>query len=231
MKKALAIILCVALIAAIGVACSKGGTDEEPTTNNQTVTEEPTTDNQQTAVGGWQRAASPEITKDFKKVFDKAVANLDGAQYEPVAYVASQVVAGKNHCVLCTQQVSAPGAETYYALVYIYEDLEGNAEVTDVKTSTVTANYVADLDGGWAASESLKVTEDAKRAMEKASETLAGATHDPIAIIATQVVAGTNYLMLCESTPTVPNAESYYSLVTVYADLDGYASITDTYEF
>lgn len=56
--------------------------------------------------------------------------------YEPVAYLGSQVVAGLNHCYLCRPTVVYPDAQPSWKLVYVYEPLEGPAEI----------NLIADLD-------------------------------------------------------------------------------------
>ena len=83
-------------------------------------------------VGGWNIAENNAVTEEQKAVFDKAVEKLLGVSYEPVAYLGSQVVAGQNNCFLCKATVIYPDAKPTYALVYIYQDLQGNAEVTNV---------------------------------------------------------------------------------------------------
>ena len=83
-------------------------------------------------MGGWNVPESNEITEEQKAIFDKAVEKLLGVNYEPVAYLASQVVAGMNHCFLCKATVVAPDAVPAFKLVYIYEDLEGNATVSSI---------------------------------------------------------------------------------------------------
>ena len=71
---------------------------------------------------------------------------------------------------------------------------------------------------------------DAQAAFDKAVDGLAGAEYVPVALMSTQVVAGTNYCILCQITPVVPNATSTWALVYIYADLDGNAEITNVYE-
>lgn len=89
---------------------------------------------QQAAVtGGWQAAESTAVTESQKALFEKATEKLLGVKYEPVAYLASQVVSGKNHCFLAKATVVRPGAEPRYALVYIYEDLQNNLEILNIK--------------------------------------------------------------------------------------------------
>lgn len=82
--------------------------------------------------GGWTPAESTELTGGRTAVFDKGMEKLVGVHYEPLAYLASQVVAGTNHCFLCRATVVYPGAQPYYALVYLYEDLAGNVSVLNI---------------------------------------------------------------------------------------------------
>ena len=220
MKKTLSIIICIALIAGSILAFTACGKKDKENTEGGEI------------VGGWAKADSAVITEDFQKVFDKALAELDGVDYVPVAYLSSQVVAGTNHRVLCKATPVVPDAKTTYAIMTIYEDLEGNAEITEIIPSDAEAqNAEGNVAGGWTETETPELTDEAKKALEKACETLTGAEYAPVALLATQVVAGTNYRILCECKPVVPNAESSYVLVTVYADLQGNAEITDTVEF
>ena len=227
MKKIIALLICLALIAGSVIAfsaCSKQNKKNENTNTSETQNDE--------IVGGWTKAESPVITDDFKKIFAKATAELDGVNYVPVAYLASQVVAGTNHCVLCKATPVVPDGKTTYSIVYIYEDLEGNAEITDITASDADAQSAeGDVVGGWTETESPEMTNEAKKALDKACETLTGAVYTPVALLATQVVSGTNYRIICESTPSIPSPESSYVIVTVYADLDGNAEITETTEF
>lgn len=84
------------------------------------------------SLGGYSYAANPEITADIQKIVDKAAAKRLGAEYTPIAYLGSQVVSGKNHAILCkTTPVTAdPNAASSLVIVTIYEDLQGNCEIT-----------------------------------------------------------------------------------------------------
>ncbi len=226
MKKVLSMVLCLLLIAASVIVYTAGSEQNRENVNTGDI------ENGSEIVGGWTTAGSPVVTGDFKKVFDKAVSQLVGVDYTPVAYLASQVVTGTNHCVLCKATPVVPDAKTAYVIVYIYEDLDGNAEVTEIVSRNADA-YIAegDIDGGWSETESPEMTDEAKTALDKACETLTGAEYTPVALLATQVVAGTNYRIICESRPSAPFPECGYVIVTVYADLSGNAEITDTIEF
>lgn len=233
MKKALSIILCISILAAGAVilaSCGKLDGSSENTSASETPIESET--EEAGFVGGFARTESPVITDEFKAVFDKAAAGLDGIDYTPVAYLASQIVAGKNHCVLCKASPVVPDAKTTYSIVYIYEDLQGNADIIEAKGSDAEApDPEKGLMGGWAEPETPEMTDDARKALEKACETLTGAEYTPVALLGTQIVAGKNYRILCESKPSIPSLDSSYVIVTVYADLQGNAQITDTVEF
>lgn len=83
-------------------------------------------------VGGWTVNAEnvAEIPQDVQDALSKAAEELIGCAYEPVALLASQVVAGTNYCLLCRLTPVAPDAESSFALVYLYVDLENNASIT-----------------------------------------------------------------------------------------------------
>ena len=87
-------------------------------------------------MGGWTEPESPEMTEEAQAAFEKAMEKLLGVNYVPVALVENQVVSGMNYCILCESTVVYPGAETSYALVYIYQDTEGNAEITEIISLT-----------------------------------------------------------------------------------------------
>ena len=54
--------------------------------------------------------------------------------------------------------------------------------------------------GGWTVAENAEVTADHKKIVEDAASQIEGFSYEPVRLIATQVVAGTNYCFLCKST-------------------------------
>lgn len=88
--------------------------------------------------GGWTPAADPAITDKVRELLNKGLEGLVGVNYVPVAYLGSQVVSGTNHAILCQATVVYPGANPYFVIVYLYEDLKGN----------VTLMNIADFDVG-----------------------------------------------------------------------------------
>ena len=86
--------------------------------------------------GGFTETESCEITPEIKEAFEAAVAGLTGADYEPVACLGTQVVAGKNYRLLCRSKLAAPGAETGYAIVKLYVGVDGSREILDITDFT-----------------------------------------------------------------------------------------------
>lgn len=84
--------------------------------------------------GGWQNVPCEAATlpEEAQTAFDKALESLDGAVYTPVALLGTQVVAGTNYCILCQITPVVPDPAPTWALVYIYADLQGNAEIMNV---------------------------------------------------------------------------------------------------
>ena len=181
-------------------------------------------------VGGWKATDSPRMTDEAAAAFKKAMEGLTGVGYEPLACLATQLVSGTNYAVFCRAQVVYPDAKPYYAMVYVYEDLQGNAEL--LKIVSLTPNGVVDenagaagmLLGGWSVAEEQK---PGLEAFEKASQNLLGVGYTPVYVLSSQVVAGTNYCVLCRAEVVAPGAEPYYTLATVYQDLSGNVEITE----
>lgn len=86
-------------------------------------------------LGGWiSNTENPaEIPQEVLDAFSKAVEGLTGCVYEPVALLASQVVSGMNYCLLCRLTVVYPDAQPTYALVYVYQNIEGVCELARVE--------------------------------------------------------------------------------------------------
>ena len=79
------------------------------------------------------------MTEENKAIFDKGMEKLVGVQYEPVAYLGSQLVAGMNHCFLCKATVVYPNAVPTWKLVYLYEDLKGEVSVLNIADLDIAA--------------------------------------------------------------------------------------------
>ena len=237
MKKLTAVLLSLSLLFAFASCGSPKQTADEPSASEAVQDTEPSdaaeadnADRDDRMVGGWERAETPVVTDEVRTLLEKAAAEQDGMTYTPVADVASQIVAGRNYSVLCKVAPVVPDAVSKYALVTVYADLEGNAGITQVRESEVEAGRPG-LMGGWSEPETPEVTEAAQNALRKATATLTGASYTPVALLSTQVVAGTNYRLLCVVSGVVPDAEEEFMIVQVYEDLQGGAEVTDVFAF
>lgn len=74
-----------------------------------------------------------EIKEDEKVLFGKCLSNLLGVGRVPLA-VATQVVKGVNYAFLCDSHVIIPNPVPYNELVTIYQPLEGEPILTEIKT-------------------------------------------------------------------------------------------------
>ena len=86
-------------------------------------------------MGGWTPSGDPSVTEERLALFEQGKATLTGVSYQPVAYLGSQVVAGTNHAFLCRSVTAYPGSlETApaYAVVYLYQDLQGNVSILSI---------------------------------------------------------------------------------------------------
>lgn len=228
MKKIFAVLLTLALIVSLA-ACGKSEKKSEATAAPAATTAEKTVEAPK-MVGGWQASDSPVITDSVKALLDKATQGLTGAEYTPVAYLGTQVVAGTNHRILCKKTLVTAEPVTTYAILTVYENLDGGAEVTDIADCNAEAVFTGES-GSWSEPDSPVVTDEAKAALTKATKDVTGAEYTPVALLGTQIVSGTNYRLLCLITPVTENPEPYYAVVTVYEDLNGNASITETADF
>ena len=185
-----------------------------------------TADSETVLAGGWEinRGSLPVSSDSYiEEAFGKAVEADTDFKYQPIAYIGSQVVAGRNICVLCRKTDVNDENHVQIQLVYIYADLKGNAEITGRKT------IIGDvLPGGFAANrDKLKLSSN-KEVYDAFAKAAQGSRTKfrPIAYLGSQVVAGNNYLILCRTKSEKEKPYSF-SLVTVYADLEGNAEITN----
>ena len=175
--------------------------------------------------GGWENSTNYKLDDEAKAAFEKAVEKLDGVDYEAIALLGQQVVAGTNYSILVRETVVVPDAEPTYSVITIYEDLEGNAEITDDKE--IIGEQTADGFTANAGDVDMAKNADIQKKLDTALDGFVGSDIDPIAYLGSQVVAGTNYMILCKVTPVYPDAVSEYDLVYVYEDLDGNISLGD----
>ena len=228
LRKITALLLALIMVTMVTACGSSSKSDEKD--------ESAKPDSSEAVSGGWELIDNKAnaLPDDVQKAFDKAAETFTGSELKPVVYVASQVVAGTNYMILCTTE----DPDVSYQMVVIYADLEGNAEITQVKDFDLTEYTDGDgaeisaekLSGGWEPAEDgspAEIPEKAKGAFDKAVEELDGNELEPMALLGTQLVAGTNYAFFCFSTLQTAEPVKGMQVVTVYEDLEGNAEVTN----
>ena len=205
---------------------------EEPPYEEPAVEEVPQT----MLLGGWTIAAGEagyELPEEVKAAFESASMFYLGMDYTPVAYLGSQVVAGMNYRILCTGTPVVPDAAEGLYVVTVYQDLEGNASITEVKELDLAeleeTEEEADLPatglmGGWYAPETYEAGElpaDAQAAFDAATMMLLGVDYIPADLLGTKVIAGTEYAILSYATTVTEQPESYFAVLFIAANADG----------
>ena len=230
LKKICALFLAFAVIFAI----SAGGSTVHPSENDQTEGGE----HSGALTGGWELYENEAnvLPEKVQTAFDKATETFTGSELKPVAYIASQVVAGTNYMILCEAATTSGNPSITYQMVVVYADLKGNAEITQIKEFDLMAYTEGEnteistekLAGGWEVAEnksSVVIPQYAKDIFDKAAEKLVGNELEPMALLGTQIVAGTNYAFLCFSTLQTEETINGIQVVTVYSDLKGNAEV------
>ena len=85
-------------------------------------------------LGGWNldeikgTALPQRVQTDFTAV----TSELAGADYEPIAYLGSQIVDGTNFRILALQRLVVPNAEKRIVKMIIHEELDGSVRLVSV---------------------------------------------------------------------------------------------------
>lgn len=205
------------------------------------IPEEPS-EGTETVVGGWEPYADyvQIIGEDEKAIFEKATEKLLGVNYTPVQVIATQIVSGTNYAYLAATETVTKEPKKGFAIVTVYADLSGNAEVLAVNELDVSEIRGSDniddpnLLGGWKVTDTGKVaglSEAGESAFVKAMEGFTGVGLKPIVLLGTQLVSGTNYRFLCRGTTVTENPVTSLYITTVYEDLEGNCRITENRVF
>jgi len=182
----------------------------------------------QNLLGGW-KINSGKLSLDeneaAKEAFEKAAAGIEGRDYEPIALLGTQVVAGTNYSVLA--RVTDEAGNVEYSVLRIYEDLKGGAEITSEREATGLPAAEEGMTGAWemnAGDFTLEGNEDVAAALEDAVS--GGELRcEPVALAASQLVAGMNYLVFCRVTDSA-SGSCGFAFAEVYVDLQGNAEHT-----
>lgn len=226
MKKAISVGLSVVL----AVSMAAGGAVQAFAASADTAAETaPTAVSAENCISvRWKRAENPELTEKLRVMFNKAFDGMEGVAYTPVALLATRsTAAGKQYRMLCRATVVYPGAEEVYVVVTLQRSWLGRVEIAEIGDA-IDRTYLDCEEGAVGAPqqpESPAMTDAASAALDKALEGVVGVQYVPVALLSTQVVAGTNYRILCEATVLYPGEQMHYVVVTLYESLEGTVSV------
>lgn len=228
MKKLLIAMVTIAMVFCFA-ACGSSETSEPADTEETTEAE--------AIVGGWaipEDPAAAELPEDVQKAMDNFAENY-GDDLIPMAYYGNQVTEEMNYGLLCKSK-----SDNELQTVILQQRSNGNVDGADINTFNIgdyTQGDGADpaaepMAGGWNVAEDYTTTElpeEVQNAFDKAIAEFDGNDLVPMAYLGSQVVAGTNYALLCHSTLVTADPVSSIQVVTIYEDLDGNCSITNVY--
>lgn len=85
-------------------------------------------------VGGWSNNTSSNaaLFEKAQKALNKAQQDANGITFTAKELIATQVVSGTNYKLLCDGQTTDAQGTTKEYYVIVYEDLDGNCEITDI---------------------------------------------------------------------------------------------------
>ena len=232
MKKALSLVLTAAIGVSCLAACSKEPAETETSAAETTVeetqtaetTEAPETTAAETTEAS-ETAADTEVTPELNDLFEQALQGFVGVGYTPEFYLGSFDNGDTIHCFLCESTTITANPVSYWSFVFVLDDGAGNVSIAKVCQPDYECINVYDGDflatevqtepvpGGWEETMDFEVTDD-----RLAEFRLANIIYMPVALLATQVVAGTNYIYLAT------DDDGNLSIVEIYVDLDGGAS-------
>ena len=191
--------------------------------------------------GAWVKDLTEKqayIDKDAKDAFDRAVLEIDGMEYEAVALLGKQVVAGTNYMFLTKGTTVTEKLKTTYKIVVVYNDLENKSSITSVKDFDIT-KYVnknieynkEEMTGAWEAympEKSTKLDSEVQEVFDDATGKLAGISYQPIALLGHKEDNGVKYAVMCYATFSTVDMDKAIYLITLSEDENGTREIVSS---
>ena len=175
-----------------------------------------------------EKEVNAVLSDEASEVFEKT----GNTTLTPIALLGKQVVAGTNYMYLCQDD------EDEYKVVIVYKDLEDKVTITNTSDFNVSryANENItyknnDSVGSWYTeipTEKAKLSSKVEKIFNDAASKKEGIAYTPIALLGTQVVAGTNYALLAYGVADDANNNTGVYLLTLYEDLSGIDEIVSS---
>ena len=166
--------------------------------------------------GGWNiKVTVGKMPQQVATAFSDILGNLMGAQYNPIAYLGSQVVNGTNHAVLAEQLV-VTGVDTKNIVLVILNEKPGSVAGKDFALVSITPVIDGGVQfGGVNINVQTELDSATTEVFNKAFEGFVGSKVEPFALLGTKVVKGVQYKFAATVTPVVLDPISTVQVVTV----------------
>lgn len=186
------------------------------------------------SAGGWTVAKTRHsfLSSGQKKIFDKAVKNLGGVSFKPVALLARQTVNGTNYLFLCQgTTVTKKPVKSWYVLT-AWKSLKNKVTLLSIKKinlSSIKTNKKprkSIIDGGLQIVPVKKkpgaLSGAAKKIFRKGTKNYKKYDLRPIALLGMRIVSRANYKYLCYGTGNgINSASKDLFVVDIYKNVKG----------
>ena len=133
--------------------------------------------------------------------------SIIGAEYEPIAYLGSQVVNGTNHAVLA-EQVLTTGRDVRNIVLMIFNERDDAVTLSNIERVIESGGEL----GGFNVDVKTEIPKEAMEAFDKAVDGLIGFKMNPFALLGTQAAG---YAFAAEMIPATENPEKSAVLVEI----------------
>ena len=235
MRKLTLWMLSILMIASLFLACTEPVPDNdntEPAAEPIPVivpdpvnpTEKPAASTEEPASEDIPEAEIPALSEYALKVFSKATGSLLGAEYIPVAYLDRQSMSGTIHTFLAREKAVAPEAKETFALLYIYEETDGDIRIIDICRTNIETE-MDDEGAAYEQAEDPTLSDELKKGCEDALSEIGSADLIPLALCGTKIASGLEFLIIARSTSSDPNGETGYTFLYLNRSNGGRFSI------
>jgi len=85
-------------------------------------------------LGGWNldEVKGCNLPQKVQSAFTAVTGDMTGADYEPIAYLGSQIVNGINYRILCKRRLVIPNSEPSLVKMIIHEETDGSVSLVSV---------------------------------------------------------------------------------------------------
>lgn len=165
-------------------------------------------------VGAWKINVSTNMPEKVATAVIGLSGDLLGAEYVPICYLGSQVANGINHAVLA-EQIVLSGKDTKNIVLLVFNEKPNDIAATCVGIERIVLGG-AGLGGTTINAEYPDMFDAHTKAVwDEVISGLVGANIKPIALLATQVVNGVDYVFAAEVRTIESNQAYDVAIVTI----------------